>query len=94
MDGDLLNKMGADEQPKGLRREPMPTKMTGKIKFFDADRGFGSVVPDAGGAELFVHITSCPDGIDYLTEGQRVRFEEQPSRRRPGKFEAVALEVV
>jgi cold shock protein len=71
-----------------------PTKMTGTIKFFDADRGFGFIVPNAGGAELFVHITSLPDGIDYLTDGQRVRFEEQPSRRKAGKFEAVAVEVM
>jgi CspA family cold shock protein len=71
-----------------------PTKMTGTVKFFDADRGFGFIVPDAGRIDLFVHITSFPDGIDYLTEGQRLRFEEQPSRRKAGKFEAVAVEVI
>ena len=69
-------------------------RMTGKVKFFDADRGFGFIVPDACGIELFGPITSLPDGIDYLTEGQHVRFEEQPSRRKAGKFEAVAFEVV
>jgi cold shock protein len=71
-----------------------PTKMTGTVKFFDADRGFGFIVPDAGRIDLFVHITSLPDGIDYLTEGQRLRFEEQPSRRKAAKFEAVAVEVI
>jgi cold shock protein len=69
-------------------------RMTGTVKIFDADRGFGFIVPDAGGTDLFVHITSLPDGIDYLTEGQHVRFEEQPSRRKAGKFEAVAVEVM
>ena len=76
-----------------MRTFPMPTegKMMGTVKFWDANRGFGFVVPDAGGAELFVHITSLPDGIDYLTEGQRVRFDEQPSRRKAGSSRLLRL---
>jgi cold shock CspA family protein len=77
-------------------KKAMPTegKMTGTVKFWDANRGFGFVTPDAGGEDLFCHIRSVPEHIEELREGQRVRFEEAPSQRKPGKFEAVAVEVV
>ena len=63
---------------------------TGIIKHFDADRGYGFIIPDAGGADLFVHVSSVDDGI-VLQEGQRVRFTERASRRHAGKWEAFAV---
>ena len=60
---------------------------TGTIKFFDADRGFGFIAPDDGGADLFVHVKNCT-GIEELSQGQRVQFEERASKRKGGKFEA------
>ncbi len=68
-------------------------KMTGNVKVWDANRGFGFVIPDLGGEDLFCHVRSLPEHIE-LSEGQQVRFAEAPSRRKPGKFEAVAVEVV
>jgi cold shock CspA family protein len=38
----------------------------------------------AAGADLFVQISRCVDGIDALQEGQRVEFVERESRRKPG----------
>ena len=62
---------------------------TGTVKFFNAARGFGFIIPDSGGDDLFVHIHSVVDeNIDALREGQRVEFEERPSAKRAGKFEA------
>ena len=52
------------------------------------------MIPDAGGAELFCHIRSVPEHIEELHEGQRGSFADAPSQRKPGKFEAVAIEVV
>jgi cold shock CspA family protein len=74
----------------------MPTeeKMMGTVKFWVADRGFGFVIPDAGGEDLFCHIRRLPEHIEELREGQRVRFTEAPSQHKPGKFEAGAVEVV
>ena len=48
---------------------------TGTAKFFNADRGFGFIRPDAGGDDIFVHIKNCAGGIDKLRDGQRVRFD-------------------
>lgn len=67
---------------------------TGIVKKYDADRGFGFIAPDAGGADLFVHITNCAEDIDELQQGQRVRFDERPSPRHGGKPEAYAVALV
>jgi cold shock protein len=64
---------------------------TGTVKFFNADRGFGFIRPDAGGDDIFVHIKNCAAGIDQLRDGQRVRFDEQASQKVAGRIEAIAV---
>jgi cold shock protein len=61
---------------------------TGVVKFFRCDKGYGFIVPDAGGAELFVHISGVVDGVEALPIGARVQYNERPSRHRDGKSEA------
>lgn len=46
---------------------------TGKVKFFDADRGFGFIGSDDGG-EVFLHASALPPGTTTLRPGQRVEF--------------------
>jgi cold shock protein len=67
---------------------------TGKVRFYNADRGFGFITPDRGGENIFFHIKSCADGIEELSEGQCVRFEERQSTRSSGKQEAFAVVLV
>jgi cold shock protein len=52
----------------------MRSRATGRIKFFD-ERGFGFIVPDRGGREIFVHAKECVEG-DVLKKGDRVSFYE------------------
>ncbi|QAY69714.1 cold-shock protein [Xylanimonas protaetiae] len=54
----------------------------GVVARYDADRGFGFITPDAGGADLFVHV-SVLRGIEVLEEGDRVRFKVRQSDRGP-----------
>ena len=54
----------------------------GTVARYDADRGFGFITPDAGGADLFVHV-SVVRGAEVLEEGDRVRFKVRQSDRGP-----------
>ncbi|MFN3827818.1 MAG: cold shock domain-containing protein [Micavibrio sp.] len=48
----------------------------GKVKWFDARKGFGFIEPANGGNDIFVHITALQkSGIENLTEGQSVEFD-------------------
>ena len=54
----------------------------GVVARYDADRGFGFITPDAGGADLFVH-TSVVSGSEPLRPGERVRYGVRQSDRGP-----------
>ncbi|WP_315094472.1 cold shock domain-containing protein [uncultured Cellulomonas sp.] len=54
----------------------------GVVARYDADRGFGFITPDEGGADLFVHV-SVVRGADALQEGDRVRYQVRQSDRGP-----------
>ncbi|WP_454042723.1 cold-shock protein [Cellulosimicrobium sp. Marseille-Q8652] len=54
----------------------------GIVARYDADRGFGFITPDAGGADLFVHV-SVVRGAEVLEEGDRVRYKVRQSDRGP-----------
>jgi cold shock protein len=55
---------------------------TGTVKWFNAQKGFGFIQPDEGGADVFVHISAVERaGLRDLHEGQKVAFEVTPDRR-------------
>ena len=48
----------------------------GTVKWFNAEKGFGFVEQDGGGADVFVHYSAIQtNGYRSLDEGQRVEFE-------------------
>jgi CspA family cold shock protein len=56
---------------------------TGKVKWFNATKGFGFIQPEQGGADVFVHISALEKaGIADLKEGQRVSYELATSKGR------------
>ncbi|QGM98932.1 cold-shock protein [Methylocystis parvus] len=49
---------------------------TGAVKWFNAQKGFGFIQPDAGGGDVFVHISAVERaGLNGLAEGQKVSYE-------------------
>jgi CspA family cold shock protein len=67
---------------------------TGKVKFFNAAKGFGFIAPDTGGADVFVHVSAVERaGLDGLNEGDEVEFEVEQDRRS-GKPSAADLQMI
>jgi CspA family cold shock protein len=56
------------------------TVPTGKVKWFDEERGFGFVARDDGG-EVFVHKGALPAGVSVLQPGARVEFGVAEGRK-------------
>ncbi|MEO0062806.1 MAG: hypothetical protein RLZZ08_1366 [Pseudomonadota bacterium] len=62
----------------------------GTVKFFNADKGYGFIQPDDGGADSFVHITAVQAaGMQTLDKDQRLTYEVEQGRN--GKASAVNL---
>ncbi|MBU8544023.1 MULTISPECIES: cold-shock protein [Roseomonadaceae] len=62
---------------------------TGTVKWFNATKGFGFIVPQDGGKDVFVHITAVQKaGLQGLNEGQKVSYEVAMER---GKAAAINL---
>lgn len=63
----------------------------GTVKWFNAQKGFGFIAPDAGGSDAFVHISAVErSGLGELREGQKVGFELVVDRKS-GKMAADML---
>ena len=56
----------------------------GKVKWFNAEKGFGFITPETGGQDLFVHFSAIQtDGYRTLDEGQAVEFEVGQGTKGP-----------
>ncbi len=67
--------------------------ITGTVKFFNANKGFGFIEPEDGSKDAFVHISAVERaGMSTLNEGQKVKFE-LVSDARSGKMSADKLEL-
>ena len=62
---------------------------TGKIKWFNPTKGYGFIENDAGGKDVFLHISALEEaGIETLQEGEAVSFEIGENR---GKENATSV---
>ncbi len=66
---------------------------TGTVKWFNAQKGYGFIQPESGGADVFVHISAVERaGMDNLREGQKLSYELEQGQR--GRVSAVNLRQV
>ena len=62
---------------------------TGTVKWFNPTKGYGFIQPDAGGPDVFVHISAVEQaGLRGLNENQKVNFDLEQNR---GKTSAINL---
>jgi CspA family cold shock protein len=64
----------------------------GKVKWFNADKGYGFIQPDEGGKDVFIHISALERaGISTLNDDQKVSYDLEEQK---GKISAVKIELI
>ena len=57
--------------------------LTGKVKWFNLEKGYGFIVPDDNSKDVFLHISSlAKSGIKTVEEGQKIGYEIVNERGR------------
>ncbi|SHN43157.1 cold-shock protein [Cryptosporangium aurantiacum] len=57
---------------------------TGTVKWFNAEKGFGFIAPDGGGADVFAHYSAIQtQGYKELSDGQAVEFDVTQGQKGP-----------
>jgi len=65
--------------------------ITGTVKFFNTEKGYGFIAPEDGGTDAFVHISAVERaGMRTLEKDQRISYELETNRQ--GKSSAVNLQ--
>jgi len=70
----------------------MSNKMTGLVKWFNAEKGFGFISPTDGSKDVFVHFSAIQNnGFKTLEEGQKVEFTIENGQKGPAAANVNAL---
>lgn len=54
---------------------------TGTVKWFNSTKGYGFIQPDAGGSDVFVHVSAVERaGLNGLNDNQKISYEVETGR--------------
>jgi CspA family cold shock protein len=82
----MARMMESDERPVDL------VEVAGRVKWFDAVKGYGFILPDTGEADVLIHVTVLRrDGFTSLREGARVVAEAQRRDRGLQVFRVLTI---
>lgn len=65
---------------------------SGKVKWYDADKGFGFIAQE-GGDDVHVRSSALPTGVATLKPGQKIEFDIADGRRGPQALRVTVLDV-
>lgn len=63
----------------------------GTVKWFNKDKGFGFIMPDEGGRDIYVQLAHVDTPNNDLADGQRVEYEEAMGRKGPEAIHVKAI---
>ncbi|APW68961.1 TPA: cold-shock protein [Salmonella enterica] len=70
----------------------MTTKITGLVKWFNPEKGFGFITPKDGSKDVFVHFSAIQsNGFRALNENQEVEFSVEQGPKGPSAVNVVVL---
>lgn len=64
----------------------------GTVKWFNKDKGFGFIMPDEGGRDIYVQVSNVETPDNTLADGQRVEYEQSMGRKGPEAIHVKAIE--
>lgn len=66
---------------------------TGTVKWFNATKGYGFVQPDAGGKDVFLHVSALERaGLSSIADGEKISYELESGR--DGRTSAASISLV
>lgn len=66
-------------------------RYTGKVKFYNSQKGFGFIKADDGSQDVFIGQKSLPNGVDTLMPDQRVSYLIKTAKKGPAADKLAVL---
>lgn len=79
----IFQQMSGKDVQSRAKQEKEVCMAKGTVKWFNKDKGFGFILPDEGGRDVYVHVNNLDAADHVLADGQRVEYEMGMGRKGP-----------